>query len=42
METMDIYNELRTVGEAFSLPGEFYSVDKVSIGHINATYKVSY
>ena len=37
-----MYDTLKIVGIKFRLPGELYSYDPITIGNINATYKVTY
>ena len=37
-----MFDTLKEVGRKFRLPGEIYSYDVITIGNINATYKVTY
>lgn len=37
-----MFELLKKVGEKFCLPDEFYSYDAITLGNINATYKVTY
>ena len=37
-----MYSVLNMVGRKFRLPGEIYSVDAITMGNINSTYKVTY
>lgn len=38
----EIYEQLKKVGEAFRIPGALYSIDRVTNGNINSTYRVTY
>lgn len=35
-------NSLKEIGQRFNIPGEIYSYDTITMGHINSTYKVTY
>ena len=37
-----MYNTLKVIGQKFRLRGEIYSYDAITMGNINATYKVTY
>lgn len=37
-----IARKLQKVGEAFSLPGPFFSYEEIKMGNVNHTYKVNY
>lgn len=37
-----MFNILTEIGQKFRLPGEIYSYDTITMGNINATYKVTY
>ena len=43
-ETMnqDIARKLLNVGEAFKIPGPFFSYEEIKMGNVNHTYKVNY
>ena len=37
-----MYNTLKVIGQKFRLAGEIYSYEAITMGNINATYKVTY
>ena len=37
-----MFETIRTIGEAFRLPGELYTYDTITNGNINTTYRVTY
>ena len=43
-ETMnpDVAHKLLKVGEAFRIPGPFFSYEEIKMGNVNHTYKVNY
>ena len=43
-ETMnpDVAHKLLKVGEAFRIPGPFFSYEEIKVGNVNHTYKVNY
>ena len=38
----DIARKLLQVGEAFRIPGPFFSYEEIKVGNVNHTYKVNY
>lgn len=38
----DISRKLLQVGEAFRIPGSFFSYEEIKVGNVNHTYKVNY
>ena len=38
----DIARKLLQVGEAFRIPGSFFSYEEIKVGNVNHTYKVNY
>ena len=38
----DIARKLLQVGEAFRVPGPFFSYEEIKMGNVNHTYKVNY
>lgn len=41
-ECDEMFEEIKSVGEKFRLPGELYSYSVITMGNINSTYKVTY
>ena len=38
----DVAHKLLKVGEAFRIPGPFFSYEEIKMGNVNHTYKVNY
>ena len=38
----DVARKLLQVGEAFRIPGPFFSYEEIKMGNVNHTYKVNY
>ena len=38
----DVARKLLQVGEAFRIPGPFFSYEEIKVGNVNHTYKVNY
>ena len=38
----DVARRLLQVGEAFRIPGPFFSYEEIKVGNVNHTYKVNY